>query len=434
MHTTQELATLLRLDDPDLLFSRTPDGVDGAAIHKALCEAAREIGLDGSNPAPGSRHRVFGTAGRALLEQRAYPSVLHLAEIAEFAKTPPMVHLRLIANWRSGAVEAMLDEASEILGDTSSSAALRQLVRDFLRRQNIERRIEPRIEHLADFVPDIEAAMKDPFLSAPSTGPFPLVSLVASRIARLNGVDPEDQEFKDRICWGLGVHRQMVFLRRLSGQLNAKPQASRTDQERTALEVLMRLNHALVPPDRKLMLADIEDGQSVLLVHAHAGMSTVSNIGLPLGDFAHSMVSSVAGKAQRKQDFNVAASDPNVTMEFTKLAKAMKKSPRTVRIFPDGEHGEMMNGAVCGRDIDIGRGAALLAHVGKAAVYFCGSHWTGRTFEFYLTPGPKGDAYRTKAAFEAAFTEFYCSCLEKIVLGPPEDMAPNGGFWRFFKA
>jgi len=55
MHTTQELATLLRLDAPDLLFSRTPDGVDGAAIHMALGEAAREIGLDGSNPAPGLR-------------------------------------------------------------------------------------------------------------------------------------------------------------------------------------------------------------------------------------------------------------------------------------------------------------------------------------------------------------------------------------------
>ena len=33
--------------------------------------------------------------------------------------------------------------------------------------------------------------------------------------------------------------------------------------------------------------------------------------------------------------------------------------------------------------------------------------------------------------FERAFYDFYLGCLRQIVTGPPEDMAPNGGFWRF---
>lgn len=436
MRTTQELSLLLGLNDPEQLFSRTPEGGDGAVIRKVfevLEDAAKEIGLDGSNRELGIRHRVISAAGHVLFKQQAYQSVLYLANIAEYAKTPTMVHFRLLAHLRRGAVEAVIHEASEILGATDSSPALRELVRNFLRLNNIERNICPKVEHFADFVPDIEATKNNPFLCPPLNGPFPMVSLIWPTIARLNGIESEDQEFQDRIRWGSAVQRQILFLRRLCGVLNAKPLGLRTVQEKTAFEVLAALNSALVPPEREPLLKDIEGGRSIVLVHAHAGMSGVSNMGLPLGNTPQSMVARAAAKAHREQDFNLKTLGPNVALEFAKLVKAMKKEPRIVQIFPDGGDGETSIVSVCGRDVQIGRGAALLAHAAKASVYFCGSHWTGQKFDLCLTRGPNGDEYSSKLAFEAEFLEFYGSCLEAIVLGPPEDMAPDGGFWKFFR-
>jgi lauroyl/myristoyl acyltransferase len=86
---------------------------------------------------------------------------------------------------------------------------------------------------------------------------------------------------------------------------------------------------------------------------------------------------------------------------------------------------------VFGRPVKIGRGAAMLAYLGKAATYFATSQWAGSGFTFSLQPGPLASDYDSIEKFEDAFGTFYARCFEKIVLGPPEDMVPVPNmFWQ----
>ena len=61
------------------------------------------------------------------------------------------------------------------------------------------------------------------------------------------------------------------------------------------------------------------------------------------------------------------------------------------------------------------------------------SQWDGSKVTLVLEAGPNAAAYTDGDQFVANFVEFYVGHMRRMILGPAIDMAPNGGFWRFFQ-
>lgn len=426
----------LDLSDPVALFDQTPADVDGAAIRQALSTALSRVPESEATPKPVWRLRVLAEAGRVLLAEAALASAIHLTQTAaaELADAAPLAHVRLVALWRRGDRDGVIAEADRILAQTTHLPQHRASIRASLREWNIERLLPVRLEFLADFWPDIDAALTDPFGAIQVDGTIPFIDRVGAFVSRYNNRAPDDQAFLGRLRWGSEVHRRVFFVRRLPRLIHAKPVAQRTAVEMKVLALDAAIKEKMHAPDPAPLLAHIQAGRSVMIAQAHAGLSGMHDLGLPLGEIPYSLIANAVAPNRRPEDLNLAAGGPNVAMEFAKLAKLMKKTPRIVRIFPDGGQGEKMEILVCGRKAKIGRGAASLAYLGKAATFFCQSHWNGSGFTFSLTPGPIAADYTQKEDFENNFNAFYAACFERIVQGPPEDMAPDSSFWHFLIA
>lgn len=424
---------LLNLADPVALFDQPPAGVDGEAIRQALHKALERISEAPAQSDAGWRQWLLAVAGQVLLANPAqYSAAIHLTQVAapDLADSAALAHLRLIAMWRSGDREGVIVEAERILAIPTIAPATRKILRNSLRRWNLEQVVPARVEHLSDFWPDIAAAKIDPIAAIQVDGPFPLIDRIGPIVAEMQRRRPDDVDFLNRMRWGCQVHRYMVFAQQLAIAILAKPLHQRSPLEVDALAIHDAMKACVVAPDPKALLDCIEGGRSAMLVQAHAGMATVSGLGAVDGA-PYSAVSLFAPPARRPQDFNLSTGGSDVALEFAKLARLTKKAPRIVRIFPDGAYGDTMEISVCGRPIQIGRGAASLAFLGKAATFFSYSCWTGTHFEFNLISGPIASEYTQKDEFEHDFGVFYAGCLEEIILGAPEDMVPKSGFWPF---
>lgn len=423
----------LKLADPVALFDSVDIGLDGAAIRRAIDMAIKRIPEDAEQPRARRRKRVLAEAGRILLsdpERRA--EVIHLSYVAapDLADTTPLASLRLRALWGGGDREGTIAEADRLMSLESGEPAGRLVLRNLLRKWNIEKKITPHWMHLRDYWPHPEAAIRDPFTFEDAAGPFPLIDRIGGTIALLNKCSPQSEDaFLERMQWGAELHRRMLYLKKMTARVLAKREASRSPDEETILEIFQAVHSRISPPDLSPLTESIASGRSVVLAHAHAGLSTIYDIKKHLPEVPHSLVSRAAARAKRPEDYNLSAQGPNVALEFAKLAKLTRKSPRLVRIFPDGQYGELIEITVCGFPVKIGRGAIALAYLGKAKTYFTRSVRTDEGFTFTLLPGPDAALFEDRGAFEEAFGAFYASCLEEIVLGAPEDMVLKGGFW-----
>lgn len=424
---------LLNLADPVALFDQPPAGVDGDAIRLALNKVVERVAEAPAQSDAGRRQWLLAEAGRMLLADPAqYAAAIHLtlAAAPDLADSAALAHVRLVALWRSGDRQGVIAEADRLLCLPTIAPVGRRVLRNSLRRWNLEQLLPTRVEHLADFWPDIAVAKLDPIAAVQVDGPFPLIDRIGSIVAEMQRRQPDDVDFLNRMRWGCQVHRYMVFAQQLAIGILAKPLHQRSPLEADALAIHDAMKARVLAPDPKPLLDCIESGRSAILVQAHAGMATVSGLGAVDGA-PYSAVSIFAPPARRPQDFNLSTGGPRVTLEFAKLARLTKTAPRIVRIFPDGAHGDAMEISVCGRPIKIGRGAASLAFLGKAATFFSYSSWTGAHFEFNLISGPIASEYQQKDEFEHDFGVFYAKCLEEIILGAPEDMVPKSGFWPF---
>jgi hypothetical protein len=287
------------------------------------------------------------------------------------------------------------------------------------------------MDHLADFWPDLEAATADPHATLTREVDRITASPPMLRVLQALG-HGEDADFRHRLLWGAEWHRRGLFTRQLANHISHKTDPDqRTPAQVAVLDLVDWLDGLFLPPDLSSLTAACAAGRSVVVVHAHAGLIFVGNLGLRDLPFPVASVSQRDNpvSALRPQDTHLATTAPGAALAFAKLAKAMKAAPRIVRIFPDGAHGDQVPIPVLGKPVPIGRGAAFLAWQGKADVVFIATRWVGRQVEFTLDPGPRAIDHASGAGFEAAFNRFYAGCLERIALGAPEDMVPNGGFW-----
>lgn len=423
------------MGDAEDLFMTPCSGVDVEEIRRAIlkADAARHDGQ--SAPSKTQKLQILAEAGRSLLSQKnLLESAIHLTRFADpaFSDSAALAQIRLIAFKRLGRTDEILQDAERILQSSDVGSRPAKIVWDSLRKWGIEHRIAPDIKYLEAFFPDPEASLQRPFASGVPEGPYPVVDALGPVVADIQGRDPEDSAFLERMRWGVYTQRQMVFLNSLRRKIL---QTSGHDAEaQFAMKLYKAHRSCITPLDPREIIEEIDAGRSVVLAEAHAGLSTVQNYGLPFGSIPLSVFSRRGAEAGRPQDFHVSTDGPNVPRNLAKLVKSMRKTPRIVRIFPDGPYGEMTPVSLCGRAAGIGRGGAAIAYSGKASVFFPRTVWDGERFHIRLQRGPSAPDYASKDAFEQAFNDFYVAQLTEIIMGAPEDMAPLGGFWRFLRS
>lgn len=432
--------TRLNLTDPEVLF-KTPDGVDEAVIRQAFDSAMAEAEALDREPSPQDRLRIVATAGRGLLADPAHlTAAIHWTQTAapDLKDSASLAHIRLIALLRLRDRSAAVAEADRLLSAAAAGSPIRKLTYDALRRWNLDRELPARPDYLEDYWGDLDAALQDPAGAIKADNGFPLVEAIARPLADLNNIpEAEREEFTRRLRWGAQWHRCLRQLRQTAMEIAGSiPATQRTARHRTILALHRKVQSLLLLPDLGPVLEQIEAGRSALISHPHAGMSTLSDLGLRQLPIPLSAISTKGGHgstADRPQDFHVSSISPTIATDLAKLTKLMRKQPRAVRIFPDGPHGEAVEASLLGRQVRIGRGGAAIAYLGRAPTFFSASHWDGQAFRFELVPGPDPRDFDNIETFEAAFTRFYLDRLQDIFLGPPEDMAPDGGIWPFFQ-
>ncbi|MGD9861574.1 MAG: hypothetical protein AB7S99_00015 [Pseudodonghicola sp.] len=429
--------TRLNLTDPEVLF-KTPDGVDEAVIRQAFDSAMAEAEALDREPSPQDRLRIIAEAGRRLLADPAHlTAAVYWTQAAapEFTDGAPLAHIRLLALWRQGDRSATIAEADRLLSAAAAGSPVRKLVHDTLRRWNAERELPARAAYLEDYWGDLDAALQDPVGAIKADSGFPQIDRLASPLADLNNVpEAEREEFTRRLCWGMQWHRCLRQLRLAAAEVTTSiPAAQHTARHRTILALNAKVHSLFIPPDLESVTQGIASGRSAVLSHPHAGLTILSDLGLRQLSAPLSLVTTKGAPLGRPNDFHVSTISPTIATDFAKLTKLMRKQPRIVRIFPDGPHGQTVEAPLLGRQVRIGRGAAVLAYLGRAATFFSTSHWDGHAFRFDLVPGPDPRDFDSIETFDATFTRFFLDRLQDILLGPPEDMAPDGGIWPFFR-
>lgn len=180
--------------------------------------------------------------------------------------------------------------------------------------------------------------------------------------------------------------------------------------------------------------AAVERGRSIVVVAAHAGFWVsapllAQRLGLP-----GTVISRTAGARQTDRNFNIGTLSANANLLILKLIKMMKRQQRIVYVVSDGTDGETCELSLLGKPVRIGKGAALIAHHGRAVIFFQRTYLVDQRIHIEYVRGPDGSLAKNGQEFEEEFLEFYIGELQKIILGNPENMAPGAGagFWSNF--
>lgn len=255
---------------------------------------------------------------------------------------------------------------------------------------------------------------------------------LTTAVLAIRGEGSADHEaFARRLAWGTAAQKYLQILARLTKLLRQRQNRGLAlDDEEKQILVLGQQSRDLAEPCDTAAFRAVTPGRSVLLSRAHAGINTAlaeldKQTGLELILITANARTRLASDGEMRLgtrgDFQTG---------FLKLVKTLRRSPRLIRIFPDGNAGEQGAFELLGRKVQLGLGGATLAWHGQAATFFAGTCWQGTRIQPYLRVGPVADHAGSREDFEAAFHEFYLDCLKDILLGPPEDMVGAGGIWR----
>lgn len=266
----------LGLSDPAALFDAP--GLDGAAIRQALDTALDRVPAVPGQPAAFDRQRLLAEAGRFLLaDPPRLSEAIHLTRRADpaLADSAPLAHIRLIALWRLGDRDATVAEADRVLCLPRHSPRERRVLRDALIGWGVERLLPVRMDHLADFWPDLEAAIADPHATLTRDADLITANPMMLRLLSVLGHGGEgagDADFRRRFLWGAEWHRRILFTRLLGRLIQQDtPPARWTAAGQAVFDLLARLEALFMPADLSALTAACAAGRSVVVVHAHAG-------------------------------------------------------------------------------------------------------------------------------------------------------------------
>ena len=404
---------------------------DGAVALRALAETARVLGPD--DPRNGKLGLLATTGWRLLLQHsQARPAILLTRMDRELNDHPQMSHLRLTALARSGQHAEYREELARLVivarGDPALRNALRSLV---LSHADVCALLFPLLDDelfngATGSIAERLATLRADYM------PQIVEKTIVDSLAQIRGVpEHEFKGFSDEVNWGRVMAGYFKFV--MSGY-NHHVIAYGPDDERT--RDAKRRSQAVrdaVLIDNTLVQQAARQGQSIFIANLHGGMSAVTDLGIGVPSMPLSIVAAGVPVNAPEPNFHVPADAPDVAMRFLKLAKLLKQGPRLVHIFPDGPFGDMQDAWLIDRPIVVGRGAGVLAWRAKAATFVPRSQWDGSKVTLVLEAGPNAAAYTDGDQFVANFVEFYVGHMRRMILGPAIDMAPNGGFWRFFQ-
>ena len=422
-----------------------PTGIDGTAIISALEAAIADlVPLLGLSPLrdllPGQVLRIVVAAARSLLaDPKLLREAVYLTEQAREDLTDNvfMAHIRILALAQLAEHSRLIAEINRLLALEPPDPQLRGILHDFVKKRNLFGAIEQRAQNHVWLWGEIPSNLTDRMKSLdPSEMPVKIAPRQIDFLCRLRkDRDLSHAEFTRRLLWGVAVFRYTAFISHCSTKIDAARDRGEamSNDEVQVFALFNQIDSVIHPPDLSPLERARDEGRSIVIVEAHAGTSLLSNLGLPALGMPLSIVSASAKQSADPRNFNIATSGNYVQADFLKLVKLFKKEKRLVRLSPDGPAGDSLEFDLFDRTIALGQGAATLAFHGRAATFFCTSRWDGIHFQLGFKPGPVAGDFQQREDFERAFYDFYLGCLKDIVLGAPEDMAINGGFWRFLQ-
>lgn len=412
-------------------LSQTPEGEAGLRALTRVAAAATDLPDD---PATRRLALLTRTGWPLLIEHRQAAPVITLTRIPapDLADHPQLAHLRLTCLIRSGRLAELHDELIRLVAVARTNEALRSALRSTVLSNGdacapLFRFLDDELFGGADgHLPERMRRLRS------DAQPQMVEQSIVRNVAAVRAT-PEAgfQQLRDDINWGRFMAGYFKFV--MAGYnhhvLTLGPDAPETVEIRARTQAI----RSAVRVENTLLQQAARRGQSIVIAGLHTGMSAITDLGTKTGNLPLSIVAVGAAANAPAPNFHVPADAPDVTIRFLKLCKMMKAGQRLVHIFPDGPLGELQEGQLFGRTIQIGRGAAVLAWRGRAATFVPRSQWDGHTATLFLDPGPNAAVYDDPDQFADDFAEFYLAQIRAVILGPPIDMAPNGGFWRFFQ-
>ncbi|QEW23971.1 Vi polysaccharide export protein VexE (plasmid) [Marinibacterium anthonyi] len=421
-----------RFAEPALLLGPEQSQRLAGALAQGLDRVGQDIGVKPKVvlARPGSRRRVVLETVFALHDAGALVECVHLSAASG------LTHARMLYLW----VRAL----EQLRATTSLMALITRLESDpelpsKIRRNLLDLRMHNQTGLIAaDHQVFVDGPVPATLAEALKTLPAPGIDWVPPRmvlsLALERGLEGDAaQAFAARLNWGRAAVDYLTFLKYYAWPASGGPQPGQGGPDDGAVRALAgQLKALMVLPDPNPLVAAAKAGKSIVLVSAHAGLTVVApwimlDAGLPLIGISAKSPTDLTHPREK-----TLGTHGNFQADFLKAVKILRREPHLVQLLPDGGFGgASLTHRFRGRDLALGQGAAMMAWQGQAAVFFFGTRWRddGR-MEIYVETGPVAEKGGDRAAFDTAFYDFYLGCLDAIVMGPPENMAPGGGFWR----
>lgn len=387
---------------------------DLETIRAARQEAIRTLS---STPDGPSEHAVSLATARLLMQDNAFLPAAHVAAAADEAGDT-ILEIQSLA--RLGARDTAVARLKARSDRTDLSRKTRRAI---LRTKGKLRVPTSPADHLAFFdklpgsLPEAIRALSPPF----QRDFLPL----ARQVAALRG-DATAEDLARRILWGREFDAYVEYL-----DLTARHTDADAPGAREVMDLAARLPQLFDISDLKPFLDKRQSDQSVILLCAHSGALRLTSLLRKRLKLRPAMISANGrtdlSEQAKRLVLGVKDATPDELARFTKI---IRKQPRMVELMPDGRMGQDRKRlTVCGKPVEIGTSLTTLAWHSRALTMFCRAEWTGTGIRYRLTPGPVRDKGMSRDSFDAALYGLYRQGLEEIVLGTPETMTVQGGFW-----
>lgn len=419
---------------PDPVLALTPEILDRivASLREGVGMVAQELGVTPKVVLnrPGSRRRVVLEAVFRLHDAK------HMVDCAHLAAASGLTHPRLLFIWvraleQLRATQSLVALIARLEADPALPAKTRRNLLD-LRMHNQTGLIAA--DHQVFMEGRPPATLAEALRRLPAPGIDWVTPRMAQVLASERGLSGEAAlDFARRLNWGRAAVDYLAFLKYYAWPASGGPEPGQGGPDDAAVRALAgQLKALMVPPDPNPLVAAARAGKSIVLVSAHAGLTVVApwimtETGLPLLGISAKSPTNLTDPKEK-----TLGTHGNFQADFLKAVKILRREPHLVQLMPDGGlGGASATHLFRGRELALGQGAVTMAWQGQAAVFFFNTRWRddGR-MEIYVETGPVAEKGGDRAAFDRAFHDFYLGCLDAIVMGPPEDMAPGGGFWR----
>jgi hypothetical protein len=428
--------TELLPDDIASLFLAVDTGLSKAIRHEILAALAEQgQKLQGSSlmQASGPRVLVAAAAAEALVGRGRHQAVLAFRRVArtEIRNAP-----QFLQPWMNAAHRSRLPgEAAGAFQDLRDMARREPHLRDFYFQMRQNHGSHPDADdHLwrwGDIPTDLHKFVRD--ISPDKAYDYVSDLLIGQLHALRGGVGLALPDFAAQLKWSNAVAAYFDFLRSATRGFIAKQKGgTRLSAAETGIvrnhEAISDLHH---PPDFAAVQTAREAGRSAVMLGVHAGYGNATPLPrlMPI-----TRIENIYGPAPETDNLNtVSPVSDGYQITFMKLIKSMRTSQRLVDIYPDGGHGQNFTShAFCGQTVRIGRGAARIAHLGRAATFFRAVGWKGGMLHTTLLAGPVADPAEPLEAFEDRLNRFYLDAVRDLLLGPPENIGLARAFWPAF--